>query len=72
MHRCVVRDSNLGHQLLLPPAKLCPTFASRATLAWLQPAAAALFLEKTSAVSEQESLPFLEVLLHLRPGPRRA
>ena len=28
---CVVRDSNLGHQLLLPPAKWCPIFASRTT-----------------------------------------
>ena len=24
---CVVRDSNLGHQLLLPPANRCPIFA---------------------------------------------
>ena len=24
--RCVVRDSNSGHQLLLPPANWCPTF----------------------------------------------
>ena len=30
--RCVVRDSNSGHQLLLPPANWwCPVFASRAT-----------------------------------------
>ena len=29
--RCVVRDSNSGHELLLPPAKLCPIFASRTT-----------------------------------------
>ena len=29
--RCVVRDSNLGHQLLLPPAHWCPIFAPRAT-----------------------------------------
>ena len=27
--RCVVRDSNSGHQLLLPPANWCPMFASR-------------------------------------------
>ena len=27
----VVRDSNLGHQLLLPPANWCPIFASRTT-----------------------------------------
>ena len=31
IERCVVRDSNLGHQLLLPPAKWCPIFASRTT-----------------------------------------
>ena len=29
MLRCVVRDSNSGHQLLLPPANWCPSFASR-------------------------------------------
>ena len=29
--RCVVQDSNLGHQLLLPPANWCPIFASRTT-----------------------------------------
>ena len=29
IHRCVVRDSNSGHQLLLPPANWCPIFASR-------------------------------------------
>ena len=29
--RCVVRDSNLGHPLLLPPANWCPMFASRTT-----------------------------------------
>ena len=28
---CVVRDSNSGHQLLLPPANWCPMFASRTT-----------------------------------------
>ena len=27
----MVRDSNSGHQLLLPPANWCPTFASRTT-----------------------------------------
>ena len=27
----MVRDSNSGHQLLLPPANWCPIFASRAT-----------------------------------------
>ena len=31
--RCVVRDSNSGHQLLFPHANWCPTFASRATQA---------------------------------------
>ena len=31
--RCVVRDSNSGHQLLLPPANWCPIFASRTTQA---------------------------------------
>ena len=30
-HVFVVRDSNLGHQLLLPPANWCPKFASRTT-----------------------------------------
>ena len=30
-YRCVVRDFNSGHQLLLPPANWCPTFASRTT-----------------------------------------
>ena len=28
---CVVRYSNSGHQLLLPPANWCPIFASRTT-----------------------------------------
>ena len=28
---CVIRDSNLGYQLLLPPANCCPIFASRTT-----------------------------------------
>ena len=32
-HRCAVRDSNSGHQLLLPPAKWCPIFAPRTTQA---------------------------------------
>ena len=27
--RCAVRDSNSGHQLLLPPANCCPIFAFR-------------------------------------------
>ena len=31
--RCVVRDSNSGHQLLLSPANWCPIFASRTTQA---------------------------------------
>ena len=30
---CVVRDINLGHQPLLPPANWCPIFASRTTQA---------------------------------------
>ena len=30
-HRCVVQESNSGHQLLLPPAKCCPIFTSRTT-----------------------------------------
>ena len=30
---CVVRDSNSGHQLLLPPANWCPIFASGTTQA---------------------------------------
>ena len=29
----MVRDSNFGHQLLLPPANWCPMFASRTTQA---------------------------------------
>ena len=29
--RCVVRDSNSGHQLLFTPAKWCHIFASRTT-----------------------------------------
>ena len=29
--QCVVRDSKSGHHLLLPPAKWCPVFATRAT-----------------------------------------
>ena len=29
----MVRDSNSGHQLLFPPAKWCPMFASRTTQA---------------------------------------
>ena len=46
----VVRDSNSGHQLLLPPANWCPMFAFRTTQhrtvleaspgRWLQPSEA--------------------------------
>ena len=34
---CVVQTSKSGHQLLLPPADWCPTFASRTTQDGLRP-----------------------------------
>ena len=34
--RCVVRDSNSEHQLLLPPTNWCPIFVSRTTQVMLE------------------------------------
>ena len=42
--RCVIRDSNSGHQLLLPPANWCPIFAFWTTQGRLLPGLGCLLL----------------------------